>query len=151
MVYVQWQICHKFDKKVIDWEPVCLLFHANNDLCKVRDDYGMFPLHYACYHNAPLWAIQFFLRLWRMAMKKVVPIIETITGVSSDWMALQLACDANAPDEVIDYLVQLTHYLSLRLTNWGGSILMERNRNIHLVKDYFHEWNWQHKESLYCP
>ena len=61
-----------------------------------------------------------------MAMKEVVPIIETSTGVSSDWMALELACDANAPlDEVINYLVQLTHYLGLPLTDWGGSILME--------------------------
>ena len=151
MVYVQWQIHHELDKGVIDWEQVCLLFHANNDLCKVRDEYGMFPLHYACYHNAPLWAIQFFLRLWCMAMKEVVPIIETSTGISSDWTALELACDADALDEVINYLVQLTQYIGLPLTDWGGSILMERNQNIHLVKGYFHEWDCQYKEYLYCP
>ena len=65
---------------------------------------------------------------------------------------MELACDANTPDEVISYLMELTHYyLGLPVADWGGSILMERNRNIHLVKDYFHKWNWQNKECLYCP
>ena len=104
MVFAQWEICHEFDKEVIDWHWLCLLFHANQALCRVRDDNSMFPLHYACYQTAPLWAIQFFVRIWCEAMVEVVPISDTSTGVSGDWTALELVCDADAPLEVINYL-----------------------------------------------
>ena len=139
MVFVQWEIFHEFDKEVIDWQWVCLLFNRNQALCRVRDDYGMFPLHHACYWNAPLWAIQFFVRIWCEAMKEVVPISDTSTGVSGDWTPLELACDADAPLEMIHYLTQTTCHLSLDITNWAGSIVMERNRNIDVVRSFFGE------------
>ena len=114
------EILDEFDKEVINWQWVCLLFHANQALCRVRDEYGMFPLHYACYQNAPLYAIQFFVRIWCEAMKEVVPISNTSTGVSNDWTALELACDVDAPLEVIHYLMQTTCHLGLDITNWAG-------------------------------
>ena len=53
---------------------------------------------------------------------------DTSTGVSSDWTALELACDADAPLEVIDYLAQTTCHVGLDVTDWAGSILMESNK-----------------------
>ena len=111
----------------------------------------MYPLHYACYRNAPLYAIQFFVRIWCEAIKEVVPISDTSTGVSDDWSALELACDANAPLKVIDYLAQTTRHLSLDITNWAGSILMERNRNIDVVRSLFGDWDWPSLKDMYCP
>ena len=101
----------------------------------------MFPLHYVCYHNMLLWDIQFFVRLWCEAMKEVVQISDTSTGVSGDWTSLELTCDANAPLEVIDYLAHATCHVSLDITNWAVSILMERNQSIEVVRSVFGEWD----------
>ena len=89
MVFIQWAILHEFGKEEIDWEWVCLLFNTDRSLCRVRDDYGMFPLYYACYRNVLLLAIQFFVRIWCEAMKEVIPIRDNSTGVSNDWTALE--------------------------------------------------------------
>ena len=44
-VFVQWAFLNEFEKEVIDWQRVCMLFNANQALCRVRDDYSMYPLH----------------------------------------------------------------------------------------------------------
>ena len=69
-----------------------------------------------------------------------------------DMMALELACDSDAMDDVIIYLYKFAHNLCLPVTDWGGSLLMERNRNVHLVKGYFaNDWSWNLNKYLYCP
>ena len=83
-------------------------------------------------------------------MTEVVPITATSTGVSGDWTALELACDADAPLEVNDYLTHACH-VSLDITNWAVSILMERNQSIEVVRSFFGEWHWSGFEYMCCP
>ena len=56
MVWVQWALLDEFKKGVdaIDWEWVCMLVNASPAVCRVEDEYGMYPLHFACYTNMPL-------------------------------------------------------------------------------------------------
>ena len=111
----------------------------------------MLPLHYACYWNAPLWAIQFFVRIWSEGMKEVVPIFDESTGVCKDCTALEIACDASAPDEVISYLAQTTHQLGLPISNWPGESLMEMNQNINVVKTVSDKSEWTWCEHMFHP
>ena len=78
MESIQWDHLDVFDKEIINWQQVCMFFHNNQALCQVRDDWGMLPLHYACYQNAPLWAIKFFIRIWSEGMKEVVLILMSL-------------------------------------------------------------------------
>ena len=121
MVYVQWEICHELEKESINWEQVCLLFNLNQGLCSVRDEHDMFPLHCACYQNAPLWVIKFVIRINPEFFHERCPIIHSLSGVYSDWTTLELACDANAPLEVIDYLVESTRHVGDEVTHCRGS------------------------------
>ena len=68
MEFIQSKIPNEFNKEIINWQWVCMLFQNNQPLCWVRDDWGFFPLHYTCYQNAPLESIQFFIRIWPQAM-----------------------------------------------------------------------------------
>ena len=52
MVYIQWEIIAEFEKEDINWQRVCHLNKLNQGLSRVRDEYDMFPLHFACYQNA---------------------------------------------------------------------------------------------------
>ena len=85
MVYIQREILAEFEKEVINWQRVCLLFNLDQGLCRVRDEYNMFPLHFACYQNAPLWAIKFFIRINPEILHERVLIIHTLSGVYGDW------------------------------------------------------------------
>ena len=89
MVFVQWALLDELKKAVIDWERVCMLVNANPAVCRVRDDYRMFPLHYACYSNALLYVIQFFVRTWCDALKEVPVFSNGSTGffIYYDWNA----------------------------------------------------------------
>ena len=71
MVWVQWALLDEFEKDVdvIDWERVCMLVNASPAVCRVKDEYGWYPLHFACYANAPLYVIQFLVRTWGDALK----------------------------------------------------------------------------------
>ena len=128
MVFIHWEILDEFDTKVVNWERVCLLFLNNQALCQVRDEWGMFPLHYACYCNAPLWAIKFFVRIWPEAMEKFVPLTDNYAGViDSDCTMLEITCSFGVPDETISFLAQTTHQLHLPMPKWPAEILMEMN------------------------
>ena len=129
MVFVQWALLDEFEKEVINWEWVCMFINANPAVCRVRDDYRMYPLHDACYSNAPFHAIQFFVRTWCEALKEVPVFSNGSTGyfISNDWKALELACDANAPVEVIKFLADTTHGLGFSISNMAERILTERN------------------------
>ena len=152
MVFVHWAIIDEFDKEFVNWERVCLLFHNNPSLCQVRDEHDMFPLHYACYRNAPLWAIKFFVRIWPEAMAKFVTLADNSAGViDSDVTALEIACDVNAPDETISYLAATTRQLGLTIPKWPGEFLMEMNRNIDVVKTVTDENEWTWCEHIFRP
>ena len=66
MVWVQWALLDEFEKDVdaIDWERVCMLINASPVVCKVKDEYGWYPLHFACYANAPLYIRGHRNQLW---------------------------------------------------------------------------------------
>ena len=96
MVYLQWEIEEELDKELIDWQQVWQLFIANQALCRVRDEYGMHPLHLTCYTNVPLYAIEFFIRIWCEGMMEVVPILDTCTTSYTAFvfkvMSLSMSC-----------------------------------------------------------
>ena len=150
MVFIHWEIIDEFDKEVVNWEWVCLLFLNNQSLCQVRDECGMFPLHYACYHNTPLWAIRFFVMIWPEAMEKFVTLADNSAGViDSDVTMLEIACEVGVPDATISYLAQTTRQLHLPMPKWPAEILMEMNRNVALVESIYDQWYWCRYEDIF--
>ena len=143
MVWVQWALLDEFDKRpdVIDWKRVCMLVNASPAVCRVEDEYGMYPLHFACYANAPLYVIQFLKRTWEEAL-----LNDTLYDDENKWSALILACEADAPLEVIEYLVRKVP-IGGRLNNEAERIVFERKRELDVLRCVADDW--PECESIY--
>jgi hypothetical protein len=57
---------------------------------------GLLPLHFECYHNAPLEVLQFLVEQWP----------EAITVDADGLLALHITYQLMAPLKVIQYLVE---------------------------------------------
>jgi Ankyrin repeat len=138
MVWVQWALLDEFEKDVdaIDWERVCMLVNASPVVCKVKDEYGWYPLHFACYANAPLYVIQFLLRTFGDALKED----QNTNGENEDG-ALILACKADAPQDVIQYLVDTTLINNQYVADEAHRIVIERKRELDVVRCVSNEWS----------
>ena len=142
----------KYCKEDINWEKVCRLLQDNPALCSKRDDWDWYLLHFACYHNAPVSVIEILVNIWPEGLNETVKIINKSTGYLYDDTSLELACGASAPDEVILLLVKTSHKLSYRINHKAGEILMDMNRDLHLLKKVYDHWEWYHdKEHLFRP
>ena len=133
---IQCEINDEFLKENINWERVCKLFQDNPALCSEREDWGWYPLHFACDQNVPLWATKILLRIWPEGLTETVTMVNESTGNCSKAYALELVCSASAPDEVIIFLVQTSHQLGCWVYHLPGEILMDMNRDLHLLKKY---------------
>ena len=132
----------------INWEKVCHILQEVPSLCSIMDDWDWYPLHFACYHNAPQFIIETLVNIWPEGLNEMVKVI----NMQHDMTALELACDSDAMDDVIIYLYKSAHNHCLPVTDWRGSLLMERNQNVHLIKGYFaNDDSWNLNEYLYCP
>ena len=101
-----------------------MLVNASPAVCRIEDDYGMYPLHFACYANAPLYVIQHLERMWGDALWN-----DTVGDDENEWSALLLACEADAPLEVIVYLVDKVT-IGGSLHNEAWHIVFERKREM---------------------
>ena len=84
----------------------------------------MYPLHFACYANAPLYVIQLLVRTWGDALQED-HVYDGYGGINNPHGALILACDANAPLEVIQYLVDTISPCSGRVVDEAQRIVIE--------------------------
>jgi hypothetical protein len=149
MVWVQWALLDEFEKEVIDWSRVCMLVNASPSVCRVKDEYGMYPLHFACYANAPLYVIQLLMRTWEDAIKEDI-VYDGHTTIYNEWGTLNLACDADAPLEVIQYLVDTTSRSGIPVTDEALRIVIERKRELNVVCCVAPEWPWSECIYDYC-
>ena len=149
MVWIQWALLDEFDKRpdVIDWKRVCMLVNAFPAVCRVKDEYGMYPLHFACYANAPLYVIQFFVRTWGDALKDDT-VFDGYGSIEDECSALNLACYADAPLEVIEYLVD-QRPSGRGVNEEAQCIVYERKRELDVIRCVADEWPW--RESIYTP
>ena len=47
-------LTNEFCEEDIDWEKVCTLLQDNPAISSQWDDWDWYPLHFACYKNAPV-------------------------------------------------------------------------------------------------
>jgi hypothetical protein len=144
----------------VDWEKVCSLVQENPALCSKRDDWDWYPLHFACYQNAPVSVIEKLVNIWPEGLKETVKMENERTGDLYDETAFELACYASAPDELIVLLGKASHKLGY-LNHTAGELLMDMNRHLNVIKKvYDHrglrrdndQWEWFHeKEHLFRP
>ena len=146
------ELMDEYCKEGINWEIVCRLLQDNPALCSKRDDWDWYPLHFACYHNAPISVIEILINIWPEGLNETVKFINESTGYSYDNTPLEWACGASAPDKVITLLVQTSCKLSYQINDEAGAILMDMNQDLHLLKKLYDHWEWYHqKEHLFCP
>jgi hypothetical protein len=124
----------EYCKEDINWAKVCSLLQDNPALCSQRDDWDWYPLHFACYHNAPFSAIEILIKIWPEGLNETVEMVNESDGHRYDAPALELACGAGAPDEVISVLAQTSRQLGYRIYHVPGEILMDMNRDLNLLK-----------------
>ena len=126
---------------MIDWKRVCMLVNASPAVCRVEDEYGWYPLHFACFANAPLYLIQLFVRTWGDAL-----LNDTVYDDKNEWSALLLACNADAPLEVIEYLVKNSHRGG-SLNDEAQCIVIKRKRELDVLRCVADQW--PERESIY--
>ena len=120
----------------INWEKVCRILQEVPELCSVKDDWDWYPLHFACYHNAPLSVIATLVNFWPEGLNETVGMENKYDGSIYYAPPLEIACGASAPDEVILLLAKMMHQKGYELTNLSGEILMDMNRDLGLIKRY---------------
>jgi hypothetical protein len=109
-------------------------------------------LHFACYRNAPFSAIESLIKIWPEGLNETVEMVNELDGYRYDAPALELACGAGAPDEVISVLAQTSRQLGYRIDHVPGEILMDMNRDLNLLKKIYDPWEWRyHMEHLFRP
>ena len=151
----------EFCEEDVDWEKVCTLLQDNPALCSERDDWDWYPLHFACYKNAPVYIIEKLVNIWPGGLNATVKYDPESTGYSYDYTALEFACGASAPDEVITLLAQTSRKFGYPINDFACEILMELKRDLNLIKEVFRiyykyrandHWEWFHeKEHLFRP
>ena len=137
-----------------------MLLQDNPAICSERDDWDWYPLHFACYQNAPLSVIEKLVNIWPQGLNETVKMENERTGDIYDETALKLACYASAPDEVIVLLAKASHKLSY-VNHKAGEVLMDISQDLNLIKKVFRNyqlyhgnghWEWFHeKEHLFRP
>ena len=98
----------------------------------------MYPLHFACYANAPLYVIQLLVRTWVGALEED----------QFEHDSIILACKADAPLEVIQYLVDNTSHFPVNQE--AQRIVIERKRELNVVRCVAPEWPWSECIYGYC-
>jgi hypothetical protein len=81
------------------------------------------------------------MRTWEDAIKE--------DNLYDEWGALNLACDADAPLEVIQYLVDTTSRRGIPETDEALRIVIERKRELNVLRCVANEWSYY--ESIYVP
>ena len=77
-------------------EQVSLILKTCPEAVRVRDKEGFLPLHWACYHGAPLEVLRLMVETWPESVRDTI---------SQDRLPLHLACRANASVDRIQFLV----------------------------------------------
>ena len=110
-------VIDEYHKDDINWEKVCSLLQDTPALFFRRDDWDWYPLHFACYMNALLSAIEILLKIWSEGLNESVEMVNEADGSIYYAPALEIACMASTPDEVITLLVQTSHKLGYQVGN----------------------------------
>ena len=90
--------CHlndEFCEEDINWEKVCTLLQDNPAICSERDDWDWYPLHFACYQNAPVSVIKKLVNIWPEGLNETVKMKTSELATSmmrphSSWRVMPL-------------------------------------------------------------